>query len=181
MSELGTARNAGGLAALGAAVLGFAAVLLLALRMWKGFVRATAADVLDGPGGPVGFGAVSGAVVLAAALAAWRLSERPPQRASQLRRLARLAGVAVCTAVAFGLPMYLVAALPGRNCPTYREGCEYVPGSAPALLACAVTVTLAGWAAYRIHTTRAEQRRAQERERLRKLRKKGKGKSRRAG
>lgn len=179
MRELGTARKAVDLTAIGAAVLGFAAVLLLALRTWKGFVRATAADVLDGPGGPVGFGIVCGAVVLAAALTAWRLSEKPSP--GGLGQAVRLTAVTACSAVAFGVPMYLVAALPGRHCPAYRDGCAYIPGSAPALIACAATVTAAGWATYRVLTARAEQRRAQERERLRRLRKKGKGKSRKAG
>ncbi|MFF9817109.1 hypothetical protein [Streptomyces sp. NPDC014006] len=169
--------KAGAVAATAAAVLGVGAGIVLALRTGKWFARTTAPDVLDGLGTSVGFGIVSGAVVMAAALAAWKLSERasggPP-----LRRSARLIGVSVCTALAFCPVMYLLAALPGRNCPSFREGCEYIPGSGPALSVCVATVALAGWATYRVHTTRTERRRAQERERMRRLRKKGKGKSR---
>ncbi|WP_461065732.1 hypothetical protein [Streptomyces pseudoechinosporeus] len=76
--------------------------------------------------------------------------------------------------------MYIFASLPGRNCSSYDDGCEYIPGTGSALIACLATAMLVGWAAYRVGSARAEERQARERERMRKLRKKGKGKSREA-
>ncbi|POX56420.1 hypothetical protein C3489_05040 [Streptomyces sp. Ru71] len=171
-----SARSTGALAA----ILGAGAGIVLALGAGKWFARTTAPELFDGTGTSVAFGIVSGAVALTAALTAWKLHDQPPPD-TPLHRTTRLSAIALCTALALGPVLYLLMSLPGRNCPSYRTGCEYIPGSGPALTACAATLALAGWTTYRVRTTRADRRRADERERLRRLRKKGKGKSRRVG
>jgi hypothetical protein len=158
-------------------VIAFGVVLVVTLGTWKWFVRETAPVVLDWPGGPWGFGAASGLMVVLGSLGAMRLSEGS-SRETGLQRAARVAGLAVCGGAAFGVVMYLFASLPGKRCPSYREGCEYIPGTGSAFIACLVTTALMGYTVYRVSNLRAEQRQARERERIRKLRKKGKGKTR---
>ncbi|GAB2982103.1 membrane protein [Streptomyces pseudoechinosporeus] len=165
--------------ALAGVVIALGAVIVVALGTWKWFVRETAPVVLDWPGGSWSFGAVSGLIVVFGSLGAWWFSARNPGE-SRPQRAGRVAGIAVCGGGAFAMVMYIFASLPGRNCSSYDDGCEYIPGTGSALIACLATAMLVGWAAYRVGSARAEERQARERERMRKLRKKGKGKSREA-
>ncbi|MCX5332248.1 hypothetical protein [Streptomyces sp. NBC_00140] len=162
---------------LAAAVIALGAVALVTLGTWKWFVRRTAPAVLDWPGGSWAFGAVCGLLVVFGSTGVWRFSEKPP-RESRPGRALRVAGLAVSGGGAFGSVMYVLASLPGRNCSSYEDGCEYVPGTGSALVACLGTAAVVGYAAYRVRSVRGERRGALERERLRRLRKKGKGKSR---
>ncbi|MGW7208262.1 hypothetical protein [Streptomyces sp. NPDC054837] len=161
--------------ALGGAVL----VTLWALGTWKWFVRATAPTVVNWPGGSWAFGVACGLIAVFASRGVWRLSARTPGE-SNLRRARRVAGLTVCCAGVFGPVLYVVASLPGRHCSSYREGCEYIPGTGSALVACLGTAAVVGYAVHRVISGRAERRRDAERERLRRLRKRGKGKSRAA-
>ncbi|MFF8655435.1 hypothetical protein [Streptomyces huasconensis] len=165
-------------------------VLLLALTVWavlwvkgawRAVVRLAPELMVDWPGGPWAFGLVSGAAAGAVALAGgWLLAAAPQAEAPQTRRLVWRAGMAVCWGLPFLGTLYLFAALPGRRCRSYESACQALPGVGPALVTHLVTAVAVGWAAYRLHAAR-EQRRAAERQvRLRKLRKRGKGKSRRA-
>ncbi|MFC8140197.1 hypothetical protein ACFUKV_00265 [Streptomyces paradoxus] len=88
----------------------------------------------------------------------------------------RAAGTAVCCAAAFGPFFYLLSGLPAKSCRS--ESCAYVPGTGIAFLAYAVGAGLAGWSIHRWTSARAADQLALERERVRRLRKKGKGKSR---
>jgi len=160
-------------------VIAFGAVVVTALGLWKWFVRATVPVVLNWPGGSWAFGVAAGVIMALGLLGAWRLSELPV-RGAQLRRVGHKFGMTVCGGTAFAVLMYVLASVPGKNCPSYRDGCEYIPGTGSALIACLATSTLLGWGAYRIENARAEARQARERERMRKLRKKGKGKTREA-
>ncbi len=165
--------------ALAGMVIALGAALVATLGTWKWFVRATAPAVLNWPGGSWGFGALSGLIVVFGSVGALRFSEGSP-RETGLQRAGRVAGLTVCCGAAFGVVMYLFASLPGRHCPSYRDGCEYISGTGSALIDCLVTTALVGYAVYRVSSRRAEQRQARERERMRKLRKKGKGKTRKA-
>jgi hypothetical protein len=163
--------------ALALIALGF--VFVVTMGAWKWFVRTSAPAVLNWPGGAWGFGVACGLLVVFGSLGAWRFLERP-RGESLPARAGRMAGLTVCVGAAFGAVLYIVASLPGRNCPSYRDGCEYLPGTGSALVTCLGTAALVGYAVYRVGSVRAERRQARERERLRKLRKKGKGKSRAA-
>lgn len=156
-------------------VIALGTVVVTALGLWKWFVRATAPAVLNWPGGPWAFGVAAGVVVALGLLGAWRLSELTV-KGSQLRRAGHGVGMAVCGGTAFAVLAYVLASLPGKNCPSYRDGCQYIPGTGSALIACLATSALLGWGAYRVANARAEARQTRERERIRKLRKKGKGK-----
>ncbi|WP_128375977.1 hypothetical protein [Streptomyces cavernae] len=73
---------------------------------------------------------------------------------------------------------YIWGFLPNRNC--HSPSCAYIPGSGSALLAYAITAASLGSLTHRVLVGRAEARAAEKRNQLRKLRKKGKGKSRAA-
>jgi hypothetical protein len=160
-------------------VITLGAVVVVALGTWKWFVRETAPAVLNWPGGSWGFGTACGLIVVFGSLGAWRFSEGTSGE-SRLRRTRRVAGLTMCGGAAVGAVMYIVASLPGRNCPSYRDGCEYIPGTGSVLVACLVTTASVGYTLYRVINVRAERRQELERERMRKLRKKGRGKSRAA-
>lgn len=165
--------------ALATAVIAFGAVVLVSLGTWKWFVRSTAPAVLDWPGGAWGFGVACGLLVVLGSIGAWRFSKRTPGESRPGRAL-RVAGLAVCGGGAYGPVMYVFASLPGRSCSSYEDGCEYIPGTGSALVACLGTAAVVGYGVYRVRGVLAERRRALERERLRRLRKKGKGRSRAA-
>ncbi|MFE9767869.1 hypothetical protein ACFYPC_25670 [Streptomyces sp. NPDC005808] len=153
------------------------AVIVLVLGTWRTFVRETAPVILDWPGGSWAVGGLLGAVSVLGALGGqWLVSGAPD--ANRLLRTARTIGTAVCWTVALGSAMFVLTALPGRNCPSYRSSCQYIPGTGTALLAYVLTAALLGWLLFRRGSAITEARRAREQERLRKLRKKGKGKSR---
>ncbi|MFF0539580.1 hypothetical protein ACWDF1_17360 [Streptomyces coelicoflavus] len=115
-------------------------------------------------------GAVSGRLGSPAANGAGKASGAIP------RRVARGA----CCAAALAPVFFLLSGLRGKNCRSYEEGCAYVPGTGPALLVYVGCVAVVGWLAYRRRRAVLEERRVRERARLRKLRRRGKGKSRAA-
>ncbi|MFD6193167.1 MULTISPECIES: hypothetical protein [unclassified Streptomyces] len=86
----------------------------------------------------------------------------------------------VCYVAAVAPPLFLLSGLRGKNCRSYEPGCSYVPGTGPALLVYVGCVAVLGWLIHRRRRAVLDARRARERERLRKLRKKGRGKSRTA-
>ncbi|MDR6980520.1 hypothetical protein J2X68_007260 [Streptomyces sp. 3330] len=185
------------------------AVLLSAMGLWRWFVRVTAPALVDLPGGGWTAGALLGLLSVAGwAGGAWcsspdrdrtqgrtqgpgrdrsrsqgqaRDEAQGPQRGrSGGARAGLLAGGAVCWTVAFGAPMYVLGALPGRNCRSGGAMCAYLPGTGSALLAYAATAALLGFLRYRRRGAVTAARRAEERARMRRLRKKGKGRSRAA-
>ncbi|MFD4522689.1 hypothetical protein ACFWP7_01860 [Streptomyces sp. NPDC058470] len=155
------------------------AVIVLVLGTWQAFVRESAPVILDWPGGPWAVGGLLGLASVLGALGGRWLSSGVSEE-TRLLRTARTIGTVVCWAVAFGPPMYALGALPGRNCPSYRSSCQYIPGTGSALVAYLLSAGLLGWLLFRRGSAVAEARRAREQERFRKLRKKGKGKSRAA-
>ncbi|MFF2844785.1 hypothetical protein ACFVT5_00435 [Streptomyces sp. NPDC058001] len=76
--------------------------------------------------------------------------------------------------------LFVLGSLLGKNCPSYREGCAYIPGNGTALFAHALTLAVVGGGVVLLRGRRAQARAVAERERLWGLRKKGKGKSRAA-
>jgi hypothetical protein len=130
------------------------------------------------PGGAWSVGGVLGLVTLLG----WggALSERFESRSAGASRMLRGVVRGVCCFAAIAPIFFLLSGLRGRNCRSYEPDCSYVPGTGPALLVYFGCVAVVGWLAYRRRRAVLEERRARERERLRKLRKKGRGKSRRA-
>jgi hypothetical protein len=148
---------------------------------WRATVRLAPELMVDWPGGPWAFGLVSGAAAGAGVMAGGRLLVAVPgAEVRRMRRLMRRTGMAVCWGLPFLLTLYLFAAVRGRHCRSYESACQALPGVGPALVTHIVTAAAVGWAAYRLYAAREQRRAAEGRERLRKLRKKGKGKSRRA-
>ncbi|WP_327184520.1 hypothetical protein [Streptomyces sp. NBC_01334] len=159
------------------------AVLLFAMGLWRWFVRLTAPALVDLPGGGWTAGAVLGLLSVAGwAGGAWFSSpDRNPDRGrTGPARVGLAIGGAVCWAVAFGAPMYVLGALPGRNCRSGATMCAYIPGTGSAFLSYAATAALLGRLWYRRRGTVTAARREEERARMRRLRKKGKGRSRAA-
>ncbi|GAB2876680.1 membrane protein [Streptomyces deserti] len=164
---------AGGVAVVAAAL----AVLLLVTGLWKRLARETAPALLDLPGGSWAVGGALGLVtVFGAASGLWFLFEVSDR--TSLQRALRATGTGICWLASFGPLFYLLGALPGKNCPSYESRCAYIPGTGSALLAFVISVALVGWLLFRRNTAAAEARAAQQRARMRKLRKKGKGKTR---
>ncbi|OQR60098.1 hypothetical protein B6E66_31025 [Streptomyces maremycinicus] len=159
------------------------AVLLSALGLWRWFVRVTAPALVDLPGGGWTAGALLGLLSVAGwAGGAWcSAPERNPGGGGVPARIGLATGGAVCWTVAFGAAMYVLGALPGRNCRSGGAMCAYIPGTGSAFLSYAVTAVLLGVLRHRLHATAAAARRAEERARTRRLRKKGRGRSRAAG
>ncbi|MCX4764191.1 hypothetical protein OG562_25175 [Streptomyces sp. NBC_01275] len=158
-----------GLGLAGAVLFGAAAlaVVLFALGLLKRLVRATAPGLTDLlPGGGWTVGVALGLLSVAGCVGGLRL--RPA------------AGAAACWTVGYGAFLYVLGALPARNCRTGDAMCAYLPGTGSALLAYAITATVAGGLWYARSVRLAQTQRARERARLKRLRKKGKGKSRAA-
>ncbi|MEV6884925.1 hypothetical protein [Streptomyces sp. NPDC051135] len=132
------------------------------------------------PGGAWGVGGVLGLITLLGWSGA--LSERlasrdaagPGKGPGALRTVAR----GVCCAAAVAPVFFLFSGLQGKNCRSYEAGCSYVPGTGPALLVYVGCVAVGGWLTHRWRRAARETRRTRERERLRRLRKKGGGRSR---
>lgn len=143
----------------------------------KRLARETLPQLVDFPGGTWVVGGMLGVITVAGAAGALR-SAPPPvaRRSTRFDRARRATLSALCCAAAFGPFLYLLSGLPSRNCRSLS--CAYVPGTGPAFLSYAVTGGLVGWCVYRWSRGRAEERAAFERDRARRLRKKGKGKSR---
>lgn len=165
-----------------AAVLVLAALVagfLWAKGAWRTVIRESPGLMVDWPGGAWVFGAMAGVLAVAGACgglwAADALQGNEPPR-----RIARRVAKGVCWALPVIVTAYIISALAGRNCSSSSPTCREIDGAYPALLAYAVTAAVLAWAAYRFRSTREEQRRAAHQARLRKLRKKGKGKSREA-
>ncbi|TJZ56843.1 hypothetical protein FCH28_04820 [Streptomyces piniterrae] len=127
------------------------------------------------PGGPIGFGVSCAVILLSSGYAGWHLySEiRPDTPHPKLRSTAAIA----CYALAFTTLGYVLGTVPGRHCST---DCTAQPGAGLTIATFVIATAVLGTAAHRIRRTRQERRRAAERERLRKLRKRGKGRSRAA-
>ncbi|MGX5213395.1 hypothetical protein ACWKT3_32685 [Streptomyces violaceus] len=155
-------------------VVGLGAILLV-MGMWKRFARETVPTLVDLPGGSWALGSVLGAITVLGATGGLRCAAGASGR-TRLARGLHAAGTAVCCAAAFGPLFYLLSGLPGKNCRS--ESCAYIPGIGSAFLAYALSAGVVGWLLHRWISTRSEERASQERERLRRLRKKGKGKSR---
>ncbi|MGV9454705.1 hypothetical protein [Streptomyces sp. NPDC003635] len=158
----------------GAAVVGF---FLLVLGLWKSFARATAPALVGLPGGSWAAGAVLGLISVAGACGGLLLGGSGSAGA---RRALRTAGSGVCWLAAVGPLYYLFASLPGRNCHSDGPRCAYIPGTGSALLAYAGAVIVVGWLVLSVEGAASEKRAARERARMRRLRKKGGGKSRAA-
>ncbi|WP_237330247.1 hypothetical protein [Streptomyces sp. BA2] len=173
-------RDGFGIAAYVLALLALAAGFLLAKGAWRTVIRESPNLIADWPGGPWVFGIVAGVLAVAGAYGGLAVSEAPQGTETSPRIAARRMAIAVCWAVPLLLTLYILSALPGRNCDSSSTTCREVEGAFPALLAYAITAAAAGWATYRVRTGREEQRRTAQQARLRKLRKKGKGKSRAA-
>ncbi|MDQ0582728.1 hypothetical protein [Streptomyces rishiriensis] len=171
------------------------AVLLSAMGLWRWFVRVTAPALVALPGGGWTAGALLGLLSVAGWIGgAWcSAPERngPRQRnqgqgpdqhrdrgSTGPARVGLAIGGAVCWAVAFGAPMYVLGALPGRNCRSGSPMCAYIPGTGSAFLSYAATAALLGGLRYRRRVTVSAARREEERARMKRLRKKGKGRSR---
>ncbi|MEU4484137.1 hypothetical protein AB0H94_04445 [Streptomyces purpurascens] len=155
------------------------AVLLLVMGLWKRFARETVPTLVNLPGGSWTIGGALGLISVLGAFGALRCSTAAPA-GKRPTRVMRAAGTAACCAAAFGPFFYLLGALPGKNCRSYETSCSYLPGTGSAFLAYAVSAGGVAWLLYRLGGARDVTRAARERERMRKLRKKGKGKSRAA-
>jgi hypothetical protein len=153
-------------------------VLLLVMGLWKRFAREAVPVLVDLPGGAWAIGGCLG-VVTALGMAGWLRCASGLADRTRLARGLHAVGTAVCCAAAFGPFFLLLSGLPSRNCRS--ESCAYIPGTGSAFLAYVLSAGLVGWSVHRWTGARAAKQAAQERERVRRLRKKGKGKSRAVG
>ncbi|KPC88613.1 membrane protein [Streptomyces sp. NRRL WC-3753] len=139
------------------------------------------APVLYGlPGGAWSIGGVLGLVTLlgwGGALSE-RFASRGAGESGRASGVVRAVVRGACCVAALAPVFFLLSGVQGKNCRSYEEGCAYVAGTGPTLLVYAGCVVGAGWLIYRWRRAVLEERRAWEGERLRKLRRKGKGKSR---
>lgn len=166
---------AGAVLVLAALVAGF----LWVKGAWRTVIRESPGLIAEWPGGAWVFGVMAGVLAVAGACGglwaadALRGNETP-------RRIARRVAASVCWALPVIVTAYIISALPGRNCDSSSPTCHPIDGAFPALLAYLITAAALAWCAFRVRSAREEQRRAAHQARLRKLRKKGKGKSRSA-
>ncbi|PNG20891.1 hypothetical protein [Streptomyces cahuitamycinicus] len=149
-------------------------VLLLVMGLGKRFAREVVPALVDLPGGAWAVGGGLG-VVTALGVTGWLRCASGVSGGSRLTRGLNAAGAAICCAAAFGPFFLLISGLPGRNCRS--ETCAYIPGTGSALLAYALSAGLVGWIVHRWTSARAAARATLERERVRRLRKKGKGRA----
>ncbi|GGZ38677.1 hypothetical protein GCM10010301_08320 [Streptomyces plicatus] len=164
---------------LGCLVVG-GAVLVFAIGGTRWYSRHIAPVVYDVPGGSWTVGAGLGLLSLvgwAGLLADWFGDAVGTSGASRAADVVARVG---CGAAAVAPIVFLVSGLQGRNCRSYEPGCAYISGTGPAVLVYVAVTGGLGWLFYRRRRAVLDERRARERDRLRKLRKKGKGKSRRA-
>lgn len=163
-------------AAVGASVTAMAVIVVL-LGAWKWFVRATAPTLLGWPGAPWAVGGILGLLTAVGGAGGIHLTTRS-SGGSDMRRVGQGLGFAACAVAAFAPLMYVLSALPGKNCRSSQASCDYISGTGSVLLAYVVSAAGVGLLLYRWIRARAEEEQVRERERLRRLRKKGKGKSR---
>ncbi|MEU5140102.1 hypothetical protein [Streptomyces sp. NPDC021139] len=159
-----------------------AAVLVGVFGGSRWAARESAPVLYDLPGGSWAVGGILGLVTLlgwGGAVSGW-LESRAANDSGQASRVLRGVARGACYVAAVVPVFFLVSGLQGKNCRSYEPGCSYVPGTGPALLVYVGCVVVVGWLAHRRRRAVLEERSARERERLRKLRKKGKGKSRTA-
>jgi hypothetical protein len=152
-------------------------LILLLTGLWKRFARETLPTLVGLPGGSWALGAALGVITALGVTAGLRCTPAAPG-GTRLTRGLRSAGTAICCAAAFGPLFYLLAGLRARNCRSMS--CAYLPGTGTAFLAYVVTAGLVGWSIHRWTSARTAERLATEQMRVRRLRKKGKGKSRAA-
>ncbi|MGK9460502.1 hypothetical protein ACSLFT_10765 [Streptomyces sp. G6] len=158
-------------------------VLVLAIGSMRWFSRHIAPVVYDVPGGSWAVGAALGVLSLVgwAGVVPGRLDGFGGQaRTSGPTRVLRVVTRVACVAAVLAPVSVLISGLSGKNCRSYEPGCAYIPGTGPSVLAYVTVAGGVGWLVYLWRRAVIEKRRARERERLRKLRKKGRGKSRRA-
>ncbi|MEV0529410.1 hypothetical protein AB0I66_38935 [Streptomyces sp. NPDC050439] len=166
-----------------AAVLVLAAVVVgffWAKGAWRSAIRQAPDLMVDWPGGAWVFGAVCGLLAVAGVIAGLWITDAWQGTTAQWR-IARGVGKAVSWGLPAVLTLYFLQALPGRNCRSYEPTCQAVDGVGPAIASYAITAGAVGWAVHRFRSRRTAHRQAERQARLRKLRKKGKGKSRAAG
>ncbi|MEV5015924.1 hypothetical protein ACIGW1_30395 [Streptomyces sp. NPDC053780] len=156
------------------------ALLVLGVGGTRWFSRHIAPVLYDLPGGSWAVGGILGLLSLAgwAGAVSSRFESPGVARTGRLSRAARVVARGVCWAAALAPVVFLISGLRGRHCRSYEPGCAYISGTGPAVLTYVVVAGGLGWLYHRWRRARSEERRALERERLRKLRKKGKGKSR---
>lgn len=152
-------------------------VILLVMGLGKRFAREVVPALVDLPGGAWAVGGSLG-VVTALGVTGWLRCASGLSGGSRPARGLNAAGTAICCVAAFGPFFLLLSGLPGRNCRS--ESCAYIPETGSALLAYALSAGLVGWIVHRWASARAAERATLERERVRRLRKKGKGRSRAA-
>jgi hypothetical protein len=153
-------------------------VLLVVMGLGKTFAREAVPTLVDLPGGAWAVGGGLG-VVTALGVAGWLRCASGLSDRARLARGLHAVGTTVCCAAAFGPFFLLLSGLPSRNCRS--ESCAYIPGTGSAFLAYLLSAGLVGWFVHRWTGARAAKQAALERERVRRLRKKGKGKSRAVG
>ncbi|MGW6062816.1 hypothetical protein [Streptomyces sp. NPDC055189] len=172
-------RDGFALAAFVLALLALAAGFLWAKSAWRKAIRDSPTLIADWPGGAWVFGIMAGTLAVAGVYGGlWTADALQGNQTP--RRIARRVATGVCWALPVIVTAYILSALPARNCNSSQPTCRPIDGAFPALLTYAVTAAALGWAAYRARAAREQERRAAHQARLRKLRKKGKGKSRQA-
>lgn len=157
-------------------VVGMGAILLF-VGLGKRVARETVPALVDLPGGPWTAGGVLGAITVLGVAGGLRGASGAPGETRSLRGL-RAVTVTFCCLTAFGPLFLLLSGLPGKNC--HSAGCAYIPGTSSALLAYFLGACAVAWPLWRWRRLRAEERAALERQRMQRLRKRGKGKSRTA-
>ncbi|GGX86902.1 hypothetical protein [Streptomyces fructofermentans] len=165
-----------------AVLAALAGLFLFGAATVKSLVRGVVPTLLDRPGGPWTVGAGLGLVtVLGGFGGRWLSGGLSGERSGggRLRGPLRSAASGACWAVACGAALFVLFALPGKNC-SGRSFCAYIPGTGTVLLAYALTAGAVGRLLHRWTRARDEERRARHRERMRKLRRRGKGRSRAA-
>ncbi|MEV2253139.1 hypothetical protein AB0I94_21590 [Streptomyces sp. NPDC050147] len=172
-------RDGFAIAALVLALLALAAGFLWAKGAWRTVIRESPNLIADWPGGAWVLGLMAGVVAVAGACGGLWASEALKGTKTP-HRIARRTATAVCWALPLLLTLYILSALRGRNCDSSQPTCREIDGAFPALLAYVLTTAALAWTTHRIRSTRQEQHRAAQQARLRKLRKRGKGKSRAA-
>jgi hypothetical protein len=152
-------------------------LILLLTGLWKRFARETLPTLVGLPGGSWVLGAALGVITVLGVIGGLRCTPGVPG-GTRLVRGFRSAVTAICCAAVFGPLFYLLSGLRARNCRSVS--CAYIPGTGTAFLAYVVTAGLVGWSVHRWTSARTAERLATEQMRVRRLRKKGKGKSRAA-
>ncbi|WP_329327362.1 hypothetical protein [Streptomyces luteogriseus] len=150
-------------------------LILLLTGLWKRFARETIPTLVGLPGGSWALGVTLGVITMLGVIGGLRCTSGV-LGGTRLTRGLRSAGTAICCAAAFAPLFYLLAGVRARNCRSMS--CAYLPGTGTAFLAYVVTAGLVGWSVHRWTSARAAEQLARERMRVRRLRKKGGGKSR---